>query len=365
MEAPDTLIAELTYRCPLRCGYCSNPVSYHSQSLATDAWVNVLAEAEALGVLQLHLTGGEPLLREDLEELVAAARARDLYVNLITSGVPLTRARLSALASAGLDHVQLSIQAADASTSDAIAGTPSFAEKLAVAGWVKALGLALTINFVLHRRNIDDVDSMLTLAESLRADRIELANTQYLGWALLHRDALLPTETQLARARAALVSAKVRLAGRIDVVFVLPDYFAGRPRACMDGWARRYVVIAPDGRVLPCQAAHSIPGLEWERVGERPLADIWRDSPALSRFRGEDWMSEPCRSCEERTRDFGGCRCQAFHLTGDAALTDPACDRSPHHEKILLARGHAATTELRHRHLQLLDTILGGRRSAY
>ena len=341
---PDTLVAELTYRCPLRCGYCSNPTAYTAATLPTEAWQRAFAEAAALGVLQLHLTGGEPLLRPDLEALVAAARAHDLYVNLITSGVPLARDRLAALAAAGVDHVQLSLQAATAAAADAIAGARVFADKLAVAGWVKALGLPLTVNVVLHRGNIDDVAAVVALAESLGADRLELANAQYLGWALANRDAILPTAAQLARARSVAAAAKARLAGRMDVLFVLPDYAAGRPRACMSGWARRYVVIAPDGKVLPCQAAHGISGLSWERIGERPLAAIWRDSPSLQRFRGDAWMPAPCRTCDERTRDFAGCRCQSFALTGDPAAPDPACTRAPAHDLVVAARDAAATS---------------------
>ena len=353
MTPPDTLVAELTYRCPLRCSYCSNPTEYTAATLPTDAWQRLFAEAAALGVLQLHLTGGEPLLRPDLEALVAAARAHELYVNLVTSGVPLERDRLAALADAGLDHVQLSLQAPGAAACDAIAGASVFADKLAVAARVKALGLPLTLNVVLHRGSIDDVAAVIALAESLGADRLELANAQYLGWALANRDALLPSATQIARARAVAAAAKARLAGRMELLFVLPDYVAGRPRACMSGWARRYVVVAPDGKVLPCQAAHAIAGLAWERAGERPLGDIWRDSPALVRFRGEAWMPEPCRSCDERGRDFGGCRCQAFALTGDASATDPACERSPDHALVVAARTAAPAAPLP-RHLRLL-----------
>lgn len=357
IHPPDTLIAELTYRCPLRCGYCSNPTSYASTTLSTAEWSRVFSEAAALGVLQLHLTGGEPLLRDDLEALIAAARRAGLYVNLVTSGVPSTRARIDALAGAGVDHVQLSLQAADATVADAVAGAAAHAHKLAVAGWVKARGLPLTINVVLHRGNIDDVAAIVALAETLGADRLELANTQYLGWALAHRDALLPSETQIERARQIAAAARRRLAGTMDVLFVLPDYVAGRARACMQGWARRYVVVAPDGRVLPCQAAHAITSLTWERVSERALADIWRDSPSLARFRGEAWMPEPCRGCDQRGRDFGGCRCQAFALAGDAAAVDPACAKSPDHPIVRAAveRAAGARPALGHRRLVLVD----------
>ncbi len=347
---PDTLIAELTYACALKCGYCSNPISYPRATLSTAEWCRVLGEANGLGVLQVHFTGGEPLLRDDLEALIAAARAESLYTNLITSGVPLDEKRLERLAAAGLDHLQLSFQAATAADNDAIAGTPSFAQKVAVARWWKALDLPLTLNVVIHRANIDDIPRLVALAEALDADRLELANAQYLGWALRHRAALLPTAAELARARLVVARERRRLRGAMDVVFVMPDYFTGRPRACMAGWARRYMVIAPDGKVLPCQAAMSIEGLSWERAGERPLAEIWRDSPSLQRFRGENWMAEPCRDCNERTRDFGGCRCQAFALTGDAGATDPACNKSARH---LLVRRAPRDGASGHRHLRL------------
>jgi pyrroloquinoline quinone biosynthesis protein E len=324
---PYTLIAELTYCCPLRCSYCSNPVNGSRAALPTETWLRVLDEAERLGVVQVAFTGGEPLLRQDLEALVERARARDLYSNLITSGVPLSRERLRRLQSLGLDHVQLSFQSLRPERARQIAGGDFQAQKMKVAGWVRELGLPLTLNVVLHRENLDEVDDFIALARRLGADRLELANTQYLGWAFENRERLLPTEAQIARAREAARA-------EFDVLFVLPDYFSGHPRACMDGWARRYVVVAPDGTVLPCQAA-AVTGLPFERVGERSLGEIWHHSPSLERFRGTNWMPEPCRSCDRREVDFGGCRCQAFLLTGDAAATDPACDKSPHHSNLL------------------------------
>ncbi|HJZ86170.1 MAG TPA: pyrroloquinoline quinone biosynthesis protein PqqE [Polyangia bacterium] len=346
---PFTLIAELTYRCPLRCPYCSNPVDLerHAAELETALWQRVLGEAAELGVVQVHFTGGEPLVRDDLEELVRAARALDLYTNLITSGLPLERARLDELAKAGLDHVQLSIQDVSAEASDRMAGLRSWDAKLKVAEWVKAAGRALTINVVLQRENLDRVEQVVALAEQLGADRLELANTQYQGWALPNRAALLPTAAQLERARAAAERARARLAGRMQIAFVLPDYYAQWPKACMDGWGQRFVVVAPDGVALPCHAAHTIAGLEWESVRARPLGSIWRDSPGFNRFRGDAWMPEPCRSCPRKSIDFGGCRCQAFHLLGDAALTDPACSLSPHHGLIEAARAQAAAAEER------------------
>lgn len=292
-------------------------------------------------MVQLHLTGGEPLLYPELERLVAAAREVGLYTQLVTSGVPLDRARLAALHTAGLDAVQLSLQAADAATSDPLAGRAVFAQKLEVARWIKELGFPLTINVVLHRHNLDQVADLVALSERLGADRLELANTQYLGWALLHREALLPTRAQLERAREVAKAARARLRGQMELLFVTPDYYADAPRACMEGWARRYMVISPDGRVLPCQAAHDLPGLEFDRAGDRPLSEIWEHSEALRRFRGEDGLPETCKGCERRHIDWGGCRCQAFYLTGDLMAVDPACRLSPSHGIIEAARARA------------------------
>jgi pyrroloquinoline quinone biosynthesis protein E len=340
---PYTLVAELTYRCPLRCVYCSNPLDYgrHDQELDTETWRRVLREAEDLGVVQVNLTGGEPLIRKDLEALIEQARGLDLYTNLITSGIPLTLERLRGFRALGLDNVQLSIQDVEAEASDRIAGHRSFARKLEVARWVKSLGFPLTLNVVLHRHNLDRTPEVIALAESLSADRLELANTQYLGWALLNRPALLPTREQLERARAVAAEARDRLRGKMEVLFVFPDYYARFPKSCMDGWGRRFMVISPDGLVLPCHVAHTLPGLTFESVRDRSLAAIWNDSPGLNAFRGEAWMPEPCRSCDRRTEDFGGCRCQAFHLTGDASATDPACSLAPHHAIVEAARQDA------------------------
>jgi pyrroloquinoline quinone biosynthesis protein E len=338
---PYTLIAELTYKCPLRCPYCSNPLDYarHGAELDTAAWLRALREAEELGVVQVNLTGGEPLVRDDLEALVEGARALDLYTNLITSGIPLRRERLARLRELGLDNVQLSIQDTTAAASDRIAGLRSYDRKREVAGWVKGLGMPMTLNVVLHRDNLDHVAELIALAESMGADRLELANTQYLGWALVNRKALLPSREQLERARDVALAARQRLRGRMEVLFVTPDYYAEFPKACMDGWARRFLLITPDGVALPCHAAHTIPGIAWDRVTDRPLAEIWRDSPGFNAFRGEAWMPEPCRSCDRRHADFGGCRCQAYFLTGDAASTDPVCTLAPRHDLIEAARG--------------------------
>ena len=337
---PYTLVAELTYRCPLRCAYCSNPVQREAMAdeLDTATWCDVVTQAEALGAMQLHLSGGEPLLRDDLETLVARGRDVGLYTNLITSAVPSTRERFAALRGAGLDAVQISIQGTREHDAEKVAGGAWLAQKREAAGWVRELGLPLTINCVLHRDNLDQVEAIVTLAESLGAERLELANTQYLGWALDNRDALMPSRAQLDAARVVADEARARLAGRMEVLFVHPDYFAGLPRACMNGWANRYVIVSPDGLVLPCHQATSITHLAYERVTDRPLVDIWRDSPALRAYRGEGFMQEPCASCDRRQVDFGGCRCQAFALTGDAAATDPACRLSSHHALVEKAR---------------------------
>ena len=344
-ERPYTLVAELTYRCPLRCAYCSNPVALQSQGreLDTQTWRRVFREAEALGVVQLNLTGGEPLLRDDLESLLEEARACQLYTNLITSGMPLDRERLARLVKSGLDAFQLSLQDPRPEVAERIAGKDAHAAKLEVAGWVREAGLPLTLNVVLHRENLDQVEAIVALAERLGAERLELANTQYLGWALVNREALLPAAAALAEARAAAQRAQERLRGRMEILFVLPDYQADRPRACMDGWARRFIVVSPDGTMQPCHQAQTITSLQFETVATRSVGEIWNDSSAFNAFRGEGWMPEPCRSCERRTIDFGGCRCQAFALAGDAALTDPACSLSPHHGIVTGARARAET----------------------
>jgi pyrroloquinoline quinone biosynthesis protein E len=335
-----TLIAELGYACPLRCAYCSNPVQLKQRATALSSadWRRVIGEAEQLGALHVHFTGGEPLLRGDLEELVRHARSRELYTNLITSGIPLSRERLVALQQAGLEHLQLSFQAASPEGSRSIAGTDATAQKLRVAHWVKELGIPLTINMVLHRENLAELEAMLGLAESLEPYRIELANAQYLGWALLNRDRLLPSAAQLERARELASAARERLRGKTDVLFVLPDYYADRPRACMQGWAESYLVVTPDGLLLPCQAARDLPGVHFDNASSAPLAELWARSPALNRFRGRAWQPELCRSCPESEKDLGGCRCQAFQLTGDASAADPACSLTPAHHLVRAAR---------------------------
>jgi pyrroloquinoline quinone biosynthesis protein E len=333
MDRPFGLLAELTYRCPLSCAYCSNPLNLadYRDELTTGEWQRVLAEAQELGVLQLHLSGGEPLLRRDVVEIVNSANELGLYTNLITSALGLSRRRAEQLKAAGLDHVQISIQADEPAVSDRIAGTPSFERKIEAARVVKELGWPLTLNVVLHRQNIDRIADILHLAEELEADRIELANTQYYGWALHNRGALLPSKAQLERAEAVVRPARVRLEGRMDIIYVLPDYYSRYPKPCMGGWGKRQLTVAPNGDVLPCPAAHALP-LPRASVREDSLAWIWTESPLFQRFRGTDWMPDPCRSCDRREIDFGGCRCQAFQLTGDAARTDPVCHLSPDHE---------------------------------
>ena len=348
---PFTLVAELTHACPLHCAYCSNPVDLapRASELDTAAWLRVIEEAEALGVVQVHLSGGEPLLRPDLEAIVARARDLDLYTSLITSGVPLSRERVAALAAAGVEHVQVSVQHARPADADRLAGARSFDRKLAALRWVREEGLRLTLNVVLTRDSIGAVADLIALAESCGADRLELANVQLHGFALANRGALLPDREAIDEALEIARAARDRLSGAMEVIFVKPDYYSYSPRACMDGWARRYLVVAPDGRVLPCHAATSIRGLAFESVRDRPLAAIWSSSPALERFRGEAWMQEPCRTCPQRAVDFGGCRCQAFALTGDASATDPACALSPHRPLLEAARLTRSPRHLVHR----------------
>jgi PqqA peptide cyclase len=341
-SGPLAIIAELTHRCPLHCVYCSNPLELAARAaeMPTEAWRGVFEQAAALGVLQVDFTGGEPLARADLTELVASARATGLYVSLITSGLGLTEARLSTLVAAGLEHLQLSFQDARADRADEFAGTRAHAHKLAVAGWLKRQRVAFTMNVVVHRQNLDRLPEMIALAEELGPGRLEVAHTQYYGWALANRDALLPTRAQLEESLVLLREAAARLKGRTRVEFVVPDYYARYPKACMGGWGRKMMLITPAGLALPCHAADVIPGLAFESVRERPLREIWDDSPSFRRFRGEEWMAEPCRGCDRREQDHGGCRCQALLLAGDATATDPVCSLAPAHALVeqLLAR---------------------------
>jgi PqqA peptide cyclase len=334
LSTPLGLLAELTHRCPLGCPYCSNPLKLdpRADELDTATWARVFREAAALGVLQVHLSGGEPAARRDLVEITAAARTAGLYANLITSAVGLTEKRLDALADAGLDHVQISIQDSIEASADRIAGYDgAYARKRALAAQVVRLKLPLTVNAVVHRANIERVGDLVELALALGAGRVEIAHVQYYGWALENRATLMPTPEQVKRAVDEVEALRQRHHGRIVIDAVVPDYYAKYPKPCVGGWGRRSLNVTPTGRVLPCHAAETIPGLEFWSVRDHSLADIWASSPAFRAFRGTDWMQEPCASCPRRHEDFGGCRCQAFALTGDARATDPVCHLSPKH----------------------------------
>jgi PqqA peptide cyclase len=333
VREPLALLAELTHACPLKCAYCSNPLELvrGRDELETATWKRVLREAAGLGVLQAHFSGGEPLVREDLEELVREAAMLGLYPFLVTSGVPGGARRLASLHDAGLHAVQISVQHAVPAESDRLAGASSFGAKREAVETAKRLGMHVTLNVVLHGGNLDFVEDLVGLAAAWRVDKLELAHAQHVGWGHANRHALRPSRDQVERARAAADAARREQA--FEIVHVLPEWFLQHPRACMHGWGSRYLVVAPDGVVLPCQSAREIEGLELESVRERPLGWIWRDSSAFRRFRGTEWMREPCRSCELRELDLGGCRCRAFRITRDAAATDPACSRSPHRER--------------------------------
>ena len=335
---PLGMLAELTYRCPLHCTYCANPLNIgdYADELTTVDWLHTLDQARAVGVLQVHFSGGEPLLRPDLPELVGHARAVGLYSNLVTSGIPLSAERLERLAEAGLDHVQLSIQDSEAVSGDMIAGRPAHHRKLVAAELVTRLGLPLTINVVLHRSNVDRLGAIADLAAELGAERVELAHTQFYGWAWRNRSALAPTQEQVDAANRAAAQARARHGDQLEFVYVDADYFSTRPKPCMSGWGSRQFVVAPNGDVLPCLSAAQLPGLAPSNVRDLGLAGIWYDSAAFNRFRGTEWMPEPCSSCALKEIDFGGCRCQAFQLTGDPAATDPACALSPDHHLVAI-----------------------------
>jgi pyrroloquinoline quinone biosynthesis protein E len=352
---PSTLIAELSYQCPLHCPYCSNPLDIGAETyrheLSTEDWIRTFRQARALGVLQLALTGGEPMLRRDLVELCAGARDAGLYSSLITAGTLFTRERAHALKDAGLDHVQISIQSPDPEENDRIAGNRSFAKKIAAARAARELDFPLTINCVLHRQNLDRIEQVLALTLDLGAQRLELANTQYYGWAVKNQEALMPSWEQLSRGEEAVQRFRERVGPRVQVLWVLPDLFEDLPKPCMGGWGRTSMVVAPNGDVLPCQAASTIPGLEVGNVREHPLEWIWNESDAFARFRGTDWMQEPCRSCPlgRQEVDWGGCRCQALRLAGDAAAADPVCQYSSHHDRVVVARESGSSTEFVYR----------------
>lgn len=347
---PLGLLAELTHRCPLACPYCSNPLALEDRAteLDTATWARVFREAAELGVLQVHLSGGEPASRRDLVEIAAAAHEAGLYTNLITSGIGLDAARLERLRGVGLDHVQISIQDAEADSADHIADYAGAHErKLHLARAVVGCGLPLTVNVVVHRANIGRLSELVALAVELGAARVEVAHAQYYGWALRNRAALMPTRAQVATAMAELGRVRETYRDRLMIDAVVPDYYARRPKPCMGGWGRRSLNVTPRGRVLPCHAAETIPGLVFWSVREHGLAEIWDRSPAFQAFRGTDWMREPCRSCERREIDFGGCRCQALAIAGDAAATDPACELSPlHHVMAALAEEASAAGDV-------------------
>ena len=343
---PLWLLAELTYRCPLQCPYCSNPLDFarHQEELTTAQWIEVFRQARELGAAQLGFSGGEPLVRQDLAELIAAARELGYYTNLITSGIGLTEARIAEFAEAGLDHIQLSFQAADEEVNNLLAGSKkAFAHKLEMARAVKQHGYPMVLNFVTHRHNIDNIEQIIRLCLELEADFVELATCQFYGWAELNRAGLLPTKAQLERAERITNEWRDRLAAEghpCKLIFVTPDYYEERPKACMNGWGSLFLDITPDGTALPCHSARSLP-VQFPKVTEHSLKHIWYDSFGFNRYRGDDWMPEPCHSCDEKDRDFGGCRCQAFLLTGDADNADPVCSKSAHHGLILDARREA------------------------
>ena len=332
---PYSLLCELTYRCPLQCPYCNNPVDfgrYINDELSTDEWKRILEEAAALGVVQVHFSGGEPLLRKDIVQIIKKARDLNLYTNLSTGGTLLTENLADELHFAGLDNLQISIQDADSLESDYIAGgLGSFEKKKKAAQLAKDTGFHLTINAVLHKQNLDNIEAIIDLAEEIGAERLELANTQFNGWALKNRNLLLPTRYQVENSIRAVESARLRLKGNMEILYVVPDYFEKYPKPCLYGWGRVFMTITSDGTVLPCQTAREINGLKFENARNKSLEKIWFESESFCIFRGTDWMPEPCRSCPQKLIDFGGCRCQAFLLTGNAALTDPVCSLSPHH----------------------------------
>ncbi len=333
---PLWLLAEVTHSCPLQCPYCSNPLNLvrKQDELDTEGWLRVLHDARKMGATQLGFSGGEPLLRKDLEVLIGAARKLGYYTNLITSGIGMNEERVAAFREQGLDHIQISFQAADLELNNYLAGCDSFQQKLDMAKVVKAQGYPMVLCFVIHRQNITQVREMLDLAMELKADYVELATTQYEGWALLNRDHLLPNYKQVKEAEAIAHEYQEKLKGKMKIYFVVSDYYEGRPKPCVNGWGNVFLVITPDGVALPCHAARDLPDLEFANVRNNDLKWIWYDSPGFNKFRGTGWMKEPCVSCDERETDYGGCRCQAFKITGDAQNTDPACSKSPHHHMI-------------------------------
>jgi PqqA peptide cyclase len=349
IHRPYGFLAELTYRCPLHCPYCSNPLGWKNDfELSSEEWIRTIKESAELGVLQIGFSGGEPLLRKDLELLIRSAREVGLYTTLVTSGLGLSENRADRLSEAGLDNIQISFQATASTLADTIAGaTNSHTNKLQAVENVKRAGMGLSLNVVLHRFNIENISEIIEFAENLGATRLELANTQYYGWAYRNRATLMPTRVQVDAAAKEVSAAMERLAGKMKILYVLPDYFGSRPKPCMNGWGRKYITVNPSGFALPCPTAWEIPNLRFDSVREKSIRWIWKESESFNHFRGTEWMSEPCRSCPQKEIDFGGCRCQAALLTGDASNTDPACDLSIHHRLLQQSMaGNAADASL-------------------
>lgn len=338
LPKPLWLLAELTYACPLQCPYCSNPMDFdqytRQKELSTEEWIRVLCEARQMGAIQLGFSGGEPLVRQDLTTLITEAHQLGYYTNLITSGIGMDAARVAEFRIAGLDHIQVSFQASSEELNNFIAGTQAFEHKLAMAREVKKQGYPMVLCFVLHRENIEQIQDILELAIALEADYVELATAQYYGWAWENRNQLMPTREQLTAAEHIAHEYQAKTQGKMKIYYVVPDYYENRPKACMNGWGAVFLTIAPDGTALPCHEARQLPNLEFPNVREASIDWIWNDSPAFNAFRGDEWMKEPCRSCPEKSKDFGGCRCQAYLLTGDARNADPVCSLSPHHAQV-------------------------------
>ncbi len=333
---PLWLLAELTYRCPLHCAFCYNPLNYAHErdELTTAQWFDVMAQARKLGAAQLGFSGGEPLLRDDLEELIGEGRRLGFYTNLLTSGIGLTEARLARMKELGLDHIQLSFQESTREMNDFLSSTKTFGLKSRVAKLIKQYDYPMVLNVVLHRYNLDHVGRIIDMALEMGVEYLELANTQYYGWGLVNRAQLMPTRAQVERAEAVVNEYRARIGNRVRILFVVPDYFEERPKACMNGWGSVFLGISPDGTALPCHAARTLPGIAFPNVREFSVHDIWYASGAFNRYRGDAWMKSPCSTCPDKTRDFGGCRCQAYALTGDADNTDPVCSKSPQHERV-------------------------------
>ena len=336
-KGPLWVNAEITYKCPLHCVFCYNPLDYAStfkSELSTDDWLKVFRQSRDLGAVQLGISGGEPLMRDDVEIMVSEASQMGYYVNLLTSGIGLTEKRISAFKEGGLGQIQLSFQDSTKELNDFLSSTKTFELKSKVAKLIKEHDYPMVLNVVLHRLNIDHMDQILEMAEAMGADHVELANSQYYAWALKNRSYLMPSEEQLRKAEETTNRFREKIGNKMKLYFIVPDYYANRPKACMNGWGSVFLNVAPDGLALPCHEARMLPGLTFPNIRDHDMEWIWNESPAFNAYRGESWMKEPCRSCDDRTKDFGGCRCQAFQLTGDATNTDPVCDKSEHHHII-------------------------------